>query len=605
MGSQIDVTIDTTPGGMVGSRSIPTSSVGPPMPVTPPSGFIASMGPDMQPRSTSPVSSMRPMMLPTGQFPSAPAGVGGALRTGLVEAPRTGPQFSSTPAVTQVYGVPSEDGDSLRGSTQEMPAMLSQRFQAVPPSTLGPTRRDDENQALQSQLNNQVAQNESTKQELEKRIEDLEDVRSAYAQQQAEDQRRIVELQAQVTRASSATEQKHIQNSGHQEHISKLEDEVAHLKAVETFHTKQNDAHRDEIARMKRLREEDAPPPRAEKRLTLKGLEEKISQLACFIMFSICLLPAIGAIVCLMDRNYTFWIGTTWPLVVLGGCLVVLITFGITVDLLFRYAGPEHRSQFTMFFTWSTFAAFLGIILVPAALFANKHAQSVASTVSQGCLSTLPQSEILVDYSQVLYNIRLSANCTNARSVVECQGWSRNKYTDYLQYLEQDFHCGPLCPESPPPARAIVAPSMHVESLPTIRPVYEPPMFGPPVQGIKNFLQEESDAGRGLSMLQRRHDQKVASTHLGADPVRSGIMEHALPHMQARKLFDKGITRMTCFPLVATRLQVIITTFGGLWYWEGIGLIVISFLTSLYTGCYFAFSKNTPAYQTPLANPSQ
>ena len=33
------------------------------------------------------------------------------------------------------------------------------------------------------------------------------------------------------------------------------------------------------------------------------------------------------------------------------------------------------------------------------------------------------------------------------------QGWGENKYTMYLAYLEEDMQCGPLCPESPPPAR--------------------------------------------------------------------------------------------------------------------------------------------------------
>merc|ERR1719353_703865 len=83
---------------------------------------------------------------------------------------------------------------------------------------------------------------------------------------------------------------------------------------------------------------------------------------------------------------------------------------------------PEHRSQFTMAFTWATFAALLGVILVPLSLMANKEALNIASTISQGCLTAMPQSELLVDYSQVLYNIRLSQNCSGATSVTECNG---------------------------------------------------------------------------------------------------------------------------------------------------------------------------------------
>jgi hypothetical protein len=326
-----------------------------------------------------------------------------------------------------------------------------------------------------------------------------------------------------------------------------------------------------------------------------KDLEAHISRIACFMMFSLCFLPVMGAIACLCDRHYVFWMGCFWPTVVIAGCLLVFIAFVITINLLAMYATAEHRSQFTMAFTWATFVALLGIILVPISLMANKYAAHVAGTVSQGCLSTLPQSELLVDYNQVLYNIRLSGNCSSARSVTECQGWARNWYTDYLEYLEYDMQCGPLCPESPPPSRFVVAPDMYATPVPDAHPPYEPPLFGPPVQGVRgigSFLQGQANAGHRGSMLQKRHHKATTSHHRRLTPIgKAGVMETALPHVQADRLFDRGTTRMTCFPLIATRLQVLLQTFGGLWYVEGMGLIVISFFTSLYTGCYFAFSK--------------
>lgn len=296
----------------------------------------------------------------------------------------------------------------------------------------------------------------------------------------------------------------------------------------------------------------------------------------------------MGAIACLCDRHYVFWMGCFWPTVVIAGCVFVFLTFVITVHLLSNFAAPEHRSQFTMAFTWATFVALLGIILVPIALMANKYAAHVAGTVSQGCLSTLPQSELLADYSQVLYNIRLSANCSKARSVTECAGWSRNWYTDYLEYLEYDMQCGPLCPENPPPAGAVVAPSVFVTPVPEQHRTFEAPFFGPPLQGIRAFLQGEQTP----RSMPRQRQKASALQQNSLDPVlKNGIMETALPHVQARRLFENGVTRMTCFPLIATRLQVLLQTFGGIWYIEGMGLIVISFFTSLYTGCYFAFSK--------------
>jgi len=287
----------------------------------------------------------------------------------------------------------------------------------------------------------------------------------------------------------------------------------------------------------------------------------------------------MGALAVLNDENYTFWMGTFWPYMVIGGCVLVFVIFALTMHGLLQWALPEHRSQFTMAFTWATFAALLGVMLVPMSLLANKEAMNIASTVSQGCLTAMPQSELLVDYSQVLYNIRMSPACIGATSVTECEGWAANKYTSYLEYLEEDFHCGPMCPENPPPARAIVAPSLHNKALPTLKPtIADPPMFGPPLQNAHAaFLQSEHDlVGQQVQLHQHK------------DPAPMGIMETSLPHMQAKKLFSKGETRATCYPLIATRLQVLVSTFGGLWYWEGMGLIIISLLTSLYAGMYFA-----------------
>merc|ERR1719263_1777781 len=114
-------------------------------------------------------------------------------------------------------------------------------------------------------------------------------------------------------------------------------------------------------------------------------------------------------------------------------------------------------------------------------------------------------------------------------------------------------------------------------------------MYGPPLQPDNivtgaSFLQAE---GSHQGKLQRQ------AIHEHGLPRAAGITETALPHMQARKLFAEGRTRMSCYPLIATRLQVLVTTFGGLWYWEGMGLIIISLLTSIYAGLYFALGQNS------------
>lgn len=448
-------------------------------------------------------------------------------------------------------------------------------------------REKEEQMRVAEQTQSELLVQSRGMQDMERKMADFKALEDNYQRRLQEDRRTITTLEAQLE-SESRTKDFHMdKTSANEEYIKNLEGELGYLKGVETHYKKQCDIHQKEAKRLKRLREEDAPPEYIP-RMPLKALEERVMNLAIFTMVGVCSLPIMGAIALLADENYVFWMGKQWPHYVVGGCVCVFLAFWVTVQGLFQYARPEHRSQFTMAFTWATFAALLGIVLVPLSLMANKHALATAGTISQGCMTAMPQSEMLVDYGEVLYNIRVSENCTNAKSVTECRGWAANKYTEYLAYLETDFQCGPLCPESPPQqARLIHAPDMH-NAIPTRKPtIPPPPRFGPPLQnalGVSAFLQATDGlVGRDVQV----HEQKA-----GLLPPSPGIMETALPHMQARKLFSKGDTRITCYPMIATRLKVLVTTFGGLWYWEGMGLIIISLLTSLYAGMYFAFGMS-------------
>jgi len=296
----------------------------------------------------------------------------------------------------------------------------------------------------------------------------------------------------------------------------------------------------------------------------------------------------------LKDETYVFWLGNYFPYLTIAACVCVFVLFVVSVHVLFACALPQHRSRHTMVLTWATFAALLGLILVPIGMYANKEAQTVASTVSQGCFTTMPQSEMLADYGQVLYNIRMSKQCTDKDSVEQCEGWAANPYTMYLQHLESEFQCGPLCPEKSPGTQAVQAPSIFNTPVTTMKPeLPPPPLIGPPLQdslGSDSFLQSSDIAS---SKAQRRHRSSAGdeARRALALPTHEGIMQTAEPHMQARKLFSKGTTRSECYPLISTRLQVLTSTFSGLWYWEGLALIVVSLMTSVYASMLIGFGK--------------
>jgi DNA repair exonuclease SbcCD ATPase subunit len=106
------------------------------------------------------------------------------------------------------------------------------------------------------------AQSSMDRQEMEKTINEFKTLEDNYQRQIQEDRRTMTELQAQLESESRAKEQHMTVHAENAEQLEYLKGEVTYLKSVETYHKKQSDAHHREVQRLKRLREEDAPPPK-------------------------------------------------------------------------------------------------------------------------------------------------------------------------------------------------------------------------------------------------------------------------------------------------------------------------------------------------------
>lgn len=440
----------------------------------------------------------------------------------------------------------------------------------------------------------EVEQLQQTHQILEKKLARLNSAEKACGGREQNEQKVIDYLQRKLKEETKAKEASVRDSEAQRERMEQLQGEVVDLKAALPSLAKQTNLHRLESMRLKKLQDMEEPPEPPILHFPLKDMEEKVVRMAILMMLGLCSMPIMAAYALLNDKTYMFWLGSYFPYLTIAGCVCVFVLFVVTVQVLLCRALPQHRSRHTMVLTWATFAALLGLILVPIGMYANKEAQTVASTVSQGCFTTMPQSEMLADYGQVLYNIRMSKQCTDEDSVEKCEGWSANSYTTYLQHLESEFQCGPLCPEKSPGAQAVKAPSIFNTPVPTEKPeLPPPPLLGPPLQdalGKVSFLQSSEASS---SKAQRRHRASAVSEERRALalPTHDGIMSTSGPHMQARKLFSKGTTRMECYPLISTRLQVLTSTFSGLWYWEGIALVFVSLMTSVYAATLLSFGK--------------
>eukprot|EP00929_Paragymnodinium_shiwhaense_P033010 TRINITY_DN18211_c0_g1_i2.p1 TRINITY_DN18211_c0_g1~~TRINITY_DN18211_c0_g1_i2.p1 ORF type:complete len:395 (-),score=39.43 TRINITY_DN18211_c0_g1_i2:126-1310(-) len=293
--------------------------------------------------------------------------------------------------------------------------------------------------------------------------------------------------------------------------------------------------------------------------------------LTCFCMT---LLPVFGGVALLLDPNYKYWQGSSYPLLSIGIAVGIFFVAAMTSYLLYRRARRHDLNEATMALAASIFSAMLGVALLVVALKASMGLKATAQSLMHGCSSSNHEVAVLNDYSLVLANIRAQPECVAEASVEMCKGYSENQYTAYLKYLEQEFQCGPICGT---PATA----SFHHERWGTGL-----------VQANTEHTEEQQDAmSRSLRMRKnwpsggpyRQEHVLMPDGAKAPDAVAEAVVttsakpEIAKPEVkpywevyrgpagreapgaasgEALKLFGHGYTRALCLPLIATRLEV-------------------------------------------------
>jgi hypothetical protein len=287
----------------------------------------------------------------------------------------------------------------------------------------------------------------------------------------------------------------------------------------------------------------------------------------------------------LQDNNYVFWQGRIFPIKIIVICVVVVLASIIVCVLLHRRAPRKKLNYITMAVTVASFTALLGVSLVLTSLPASSNIFNTAGRISAGCSNPLLDSEVLVDYSQVLYNIRKTPACVGKESVDECDGWKENRYTDYLRYMEKEFLCGPLCPSMVPFAAPVAAapPAVLLEDKTEV-PAEKPQRLLRRRSDDRNTREAmllETDREEQQHRRNKTHATNSALLRVAEEKSQQlpvGIVMNGPPATQ--KLFSLGVTRMECYPLVATRLRVLAWYSNDLTFWEGFGLICVSVVTS-------------------------
>jgi len=263
-------------------------------------------------------------------------------------------------------------------------------------------------------------------------------------------------------------------------------------------------------------------------------------------------LPMLNAFMMLWDMNYVFWVGWVYPVQEICICFFGILFLGVTLYLLYvKTMAPYTRFQYAVATTVSCFLALFGILLVLSGMTEAAVLRQVQMRLTLSCGSADPTLTLLLEYSQVLQNMRSQPECSTRRSVEECDGWSENRYTNYVRYLEKNLDCGPIC-----------------------YPGESPLLFSALVQEENATLLADD------RLLPHHHAQRKRSASVLQVEGGENAATRVAPWAGMPKLFDIGYTKMPCTPLVQTRMQAVSWCFGDIKFWQGYLMIFASIVAS-------------------------
>eukprot|EP00927_Polykrikos_kofoidii_P059938 TRINITY_DN55027_c0_g1_i1.p1 TRINITY_DN55027_c0_g1~~TRINITY_DN55027_c0_g1_i1.p1 ORF type:complete len:662 (+),score=66.15 TRINITY_DN55027_c0_g1_i1:156-2141(+) len=314
-----------------------------------------------------------------------------------------------------------------------------------------------------------------------------------------------------------------------------------------------------------------------------------IGLLTCFFMVA---LPVCGALTIAADENYLFWQGTSYPVTIIVLAAAVFVALFVSCRIFNSTARRQYLTELSVSLIASLFAAMFGVSLILFSVPASRSIHGTADALMEGCSNSLLASAALVDYNQVLVNLRSTPQCAVMDTVESCDGWSPNRYTRYIRYLEDEFDCGPMCPSIHPPypsflgvASTGAAPSAQLSFMKPSATVAATAARGEARRKRRASVASVADHPEAIAV-------DVAANASAAPPTVDGmgtaLLERPIRGQTigfAPRLFSQGMTRTTCLPLISTRLKVLAWTSSDFCFWQGCFFITFSIFASL--GSFF------------------
>jgi len=177
------------------------------------------------------------------------------------------------------------------------------------------------------------------------------------------------------------------------------------------------------------------------------------------LLVLLCIVPVWNAIALLEDSNYVFWVGTSMPCLTIFLLCSITLLYALTITAFFSTARPQVQTEQTVLMIANIFITLLGLVLVLLALPLSRHSLDTYNNLMHRC-DYSEQTHRLYEYSQVLQNIRSTADCAPKYSVEECVGYEDAwPYTSFLKHMEEEFRCSGFCYRSPQALQAAQLPN--------------------------------------------------------------------------------------------------------------------------------------------------
>eukprot|EP00927_Polykrikos_kofoidii_P001095 TRINITY_DN1039_c0_g1_i2.p1 TRINITY_DN1039_c0_g1~~TRINITY_DN1039_c0_g1_i2.p1 ORF type:complete len:412 (+),score=65.96 TRINITY_DN1039_c0_g1_i2:150-1238(+) len=183
------------------------------------------------------------------------------------------------------------------------------------------------------------------------------------------------------------------------------------------------------------------------------------------VLILLCYPPILNAFELLYNSNYSFFVGPTIPKTMIVLCTGICVLYMVGSRAILSLRKIDWRDDVMVATLTISTIALLGVVLMLISLPIARQSGELYNNLMHRC-DFNEQSHRLVEYSQVLHNIRVTPECAKRISIEDCDGYDEAPpYTTFLKAMEEKFQCSGFCHMNPQKMLSLLDPPRTNTSL--------------------------------------------------------------------------------------------------------------------------------------------